>query len=267
LNSLFTMFGIEAWKPVLAALLLPPVPLLVLMLIGARLILPRRGLGWFLVLLSTALLWLSTCSGAAQLLSQFLLRPPAALTSERITELKTTKTPTAIIVLGGGLEPFAPEYGVSNLYHVSLERLRYGVWLSRETGLPLGFSGGVGWAQPDAKAEAQIAAQIAAREFGRPLTFIEDDSRDTRENAMRTIALLRPAGVRHIVLVTSGVHMPRALNAFEVAAAGSDMRIEAAPMAMARGIEAPALRWLPSSNGMTDVRNILRELLGRLAGA
>lgn len=267
MNSLFTMFGIETWKPVLAALLLPPVPLLVLMLIGARLILPRRGLGWSLVLLSTALLWFSTCSGTAQLLSQFVLRPPAALTSERITELKMTRTPTAIIVLGGGLEPFAPEYGVGNLYHVSLERLRYGVWLSRETGLPLGFSGGVGWSQPDAKAEAQIAAQIAAREFGRPLTFIEDDSRDTRENARRTIALLRPAGIRHIVLVTSGFHMPRALNAFKVAAAGSDMRIEAAPMGLARNLEAPALRWLPSSNGMTDVRSILRELLGRLAGA
>ncbi|MES3013588.1 MAG: YdcF family protein [Pseudomonadota bacterium] len=261
------MFGIEAWKPVLTALLLPPVPLLVLMLIGARLILPRRGLGWFVVLLSIALLWFSTCSGTAQLLSQFLLRPPAALTSERIAELKTTKTPTAIIVLGGGLEPFAPEYGVSNLHHVSLERLRYGVWLSRETGLPLGFSGGVGWAQPDATAEAQVAARIAAREFGRPLTFIEDDSRDTRENAMRTIALLRPTGIRHIVLVTNGFHMPRAQNAFEVAAAGNEMRIEAAPMGLARNLEAPVLRWLPSSGGMTDVRSIVRELLGRLAGA
>lgn len=267
MNSLFTMFGIEAWKPVLTALLLPPVPLLVLLLIGARLILPRRGLGWFAVVLSITLLWLSTCSGTAQLLSQFLLRPPPALTSDRIKELKTSKTPTAIMVLGGGLEPFAPEYGVSSLNHASLERLRYGVWLSRETGLPLGFSGGVGFAQPDAKPEAQIAAQIAASEFGRPLTFVEDNSRDTRENAMRTIALLRPLGVKHVVLVTHGWHMPRALKAFETAAAGTDIRIEVAPMGLARNTETPALRWLPSGQGTTSVRNILRELAGRLAGA
>ena len=207
------MFGVEAWKPLLTALLLPPVPLLVLMLIGARLILPRRGLGWFAVVLSGALLWLSACSGTAQLLSQFVLRPPVALAGDRIKELKSTKTPTAIMVLGGGLEPFAPEYGVSSLHYASLERLRYGVWLSRETGLPLGFSGGVGFAQRDAKPEAQIAAQIAASEFGRPLKFVEDDSRDTRENAMRTIALLRPLGIRHIVLVTHGWHMPRAMRA------------------------------------------------------
>lgn len=267
LNSFFMMFGIEAWKPVLTALLLPPVPLLLLMLIGARLILPRRGLGWFVIVLSVVLMWLSACSGTAQLLSQFVLHPPAALTGDRIKELKSTKAPTAIIVLGGGLEPFAPEYGISNLSHASLERLRYGVWLSRETGLPLGFSGGVGFAQPDAKPEAQIAAQIAATEFGRPLKFVEDNSRDTRENAARTIALLRPIGIKHIVLVTHGWHMPRALKAFETAAAGTDIRLEVAPMGLARNVETPTLQWMPSSKGLTDVRSILRELLGLLAGA
>ena len=266
MNSLFTMFGIEAWKPVLTALLLPPVPLLVLMLIGARLILPRRGLGWLVIIASVVLMWLSACSGTARLLSQAALHPPPPLTLDRTRELRATKTPTAIIVLGGGLEPFAPEYGVSSLSQVSLERLRYGVWLSRETGLPLGFSGGVGWAQPDSKPEAQIAAQIAATEFGRPLKWVEDNSRDTRENALRTFALLRPQGIRHIVLVTSGSHMPRALRDFEAAAAGS-VRIEAAPMGLARGTETAALTWMPTSKGITDVREILREVLGRLAGA
>jgi len=266
LNSLFTMFGIETWKPVLTALLLPPVPLLVLMLIGARLILPRRGLGWLVILVSVALMWLSACTGSARLLSQFVLHPPPALTLDRIQALKATKTPTAIVVLGGGLEPYAPEYGVSSLAHTSLERLRYGVWLSRETGLPLGFSGGVGWAQPDSKPEAQIAAQIAAGEFGRPLKWVEDNSRDTRENALRTLALLRPQGIRHIVLVTSAAHMPRALKHFEAAAAGN-VAIEAAPMGLARGTETAALTWMPTSKGITDVREILREWLGRLAGA
>ena len=267
MNSFFLMFGIEAWKPVLTALLLPPVSLLLLMLIGARLILPRRGLGWFVILLSVALLWLSTCIGTAQLLSQFVLHPPAAMTTDRIKELKASKVPTAIMVLGGGLEPFAPEYGVSSLTSASLERLRYGVWLSRETGLALGFTGGVGLAQRDAKAEAQIAAQIAASEYNRPLKFVEDNSRDTRENAARTFALLRPLGIKHIVLVTHGWHMPRAVRAFEVAAAGSGIRIEAAPMGLARNTETPALTWMPSSKGTSDVRSILRELLGRLAGA
>jgi uncharacterized SAM-binding protein YcdF (DUF218 family) len=265
-NSFFALLGITAWKPVLTALLLPPVPLLVLMLIGARLILPRRGLGWCLVLLGAALIWLSGCVGVAQLLSQALLQPPAALGAERVQALKAPKVPTAIVVLGAGVEPFAPEYGVSSLQYPSLERLRYGLWLARERGAPVAFSGGVGWAQPDAMPEARIAARIAAGEFGRPLRWVEDRSRDTRENAGRTVALLRPAGIRHIVLVTHGWHMPRALRAFRDAA-GADIRIEAAPMGLARGNELPVLDWMSSTRGLTDVRNLLREWLGRVAGA
>jgi uncharacterized SAM-binding protein YcdF (DUF218 family) len=264
-NDFLILLGIEAWKPVMTALLLPPVPLLLLMLVGVRLILPRRGLGWFVVILSVTLLWLSTCTGSAVLLSKFILRPPAAMTMERINELKTrTKSSTiAIMVLGGGMEPYAPEYGVSSLQHLSLQRLRYGVWLGRETELPVGFSGGVGWGQPEAMAEARVAASIASSEFNRPLKWLEDASRDTRENAQRSVALLRPAGVQHIVLVTHAWHMPRAVREFE-RAAGGNLRIEAAPMGLAQGHEMPSLVWLPTAAGASHVRYVLRELLGRL---
>jgi uncharacterized SAM-binding protein YcdF (DUF218 family) len=267
LNGLIVLLGLESLKPVLTALVLPPVPLLVLLLFGARLLLPRRGWGWLVILTSVALLWLTACAGTARLLSQFVLHPPAALTADRIKALKTLpRPPTAIVILAGGMEPFAPEYGVSNLTHSSLERLRFGVWLSRQTGLPLAFSGGVGWGQPDAKPEARIAAQIAVTEFNMPLKWIEDESRDTRQNASYSVALMRAAGIKHIVLVTHGWHMPRALQAFESAARG-EISIEAAPMGLSQGGELPILRWIPSSSGATDVRQILRELLGRVAGA
>jgi uncharacterized SAM-binding protein YcdF (DUF218 family) len=269
-NGLFETLGIESWKPVLGALLLPPVPFLVLLLIGARLLLPRRGLGWLVILLSVAMLWLGACSGTAQFLSQFVLRPPSALTSSRIKELKAdTRQPAAIVVLGGGIEPYAPEYGVSNLTRGSVERLRYGVWLGRETGIPVAFSGGLGWvAAEDGKPEAQVASQIAAQEFGRPLKWLEDKSHDTRENASFTLALLKPLGIKHIVLVTHGWHMPRAVRAFEEAASkGSEIRIEAAPMGLARAVEAPSLTWVPTTHGITEVRNIVRELLARVSGS
>ena len=267
MNSLFVLLGLESMKPILTALLLPPVPLLLLLIFGARLLLPRRGWGWLIIMTSVALLWLTACTGTAQLLSQFVLHPPAALTASRIAELKKLPKPgTAIVVLGGGMEPFAPEYGVSNLKHSSLERLRFGIWLSRQTGLPLAFSGGVGWGQPDAKPEARIAAQVASAEFGVPLKWVEDESRDTRQNAARSVSLLKADGIRHIVLVTHGWHMPRAMQAFEAAAHG-EITIEAAPMGLAQKDDLPALRWIPSSDGTTAVRNILRELLGRVAGA
>jgi len=268
-NSLFVSLGIESWKPIIAALLLPPVPFLLLVLVGARMLLPRRGLGWLVIVISVALLWLSACSGAARMLGQLLLPPPAALSFDRIRELRAdvvAKKPVAIVVLGGGSEPFAPEYGVSSLQYGSLERLRYGIWLAGQTGAPIAFSGGTGWGQQSSTAEARVAAKIAADEFGRPIRWIEDESHDTRENAARTMALLKSAGINHVVLVTHGNHMPRALRAFREAA-GAGVQIEAAPMGLARRLGAPGLEWLPSADGFRDVRQLLRERVGLATGA
>ena len=271
LNTLFVQLGIEAWKPVLTALALPPVAPLVLLLFGARLLWRQRASGWGVVGLSAALLWLSGCTGAARLLANELLRPPAALTTSRIHQLRAQVGPsTAIVVLGGGVEGFAPEYGAANLQHASLERLRYGVWLGSQTGLPVAFSGGVGWSQTAAESEAYVASRIAADEFKRPLKWAEDRSRDTRENAVNSVALLKLSGVKHIVLVTHAWHMPRALRAFEDAAAatpGASIRIESAPLGLARRNDTPVLDWIPSPTGVVEVRQILRELAGRLAGA
>ena len=271
MNSLFSSLGIESWKPLIAALLLPPVPLLLLVLIGARLLLPRRGLGWLVILVSVALLWLSTCSGAARALAQFALQPPAALSFDRIRELRAeaaAKKSLAIVILGGGSEPFAPEYGVGSLQAPSLERLRYGLWLAAQTGAPTAFSGGTGYAHAGsgATSEARVAAKIAADEFGRPIRWLESESHDTRENAALTMALLKPAAISHVVLVTHGYHMPRALRAFSEAA-GPGVQVEPAPMGLAKNLATPTLEWMPSADGFRDMRQLLRELIGSAAGA
>ena len=269
MNGLLELLGIESWKPVLAALLLPPVPLVLLVLIGARLILPRRGLGWLIIIFSVVGLWFSACFGTGRLLNQFVLKVPAALSRDGINELKAAvkaKQQVAIVVLGGGAESLAPEYGVANLAPPSLERLRYGLWLSRETGAPVAFSGGLGWGGSEGQPEAQTAAQIASHDFGQQLRWIEETSRDTRENAARTIPLLKAAGVTHIILVTHGWHMPRAQKVFEQAAAGS-IKIQAAPMGLSTRNDSPKLDWMPSINGFTSVNHALHEWLGFLIGA
>jgi uncharacterized SAM-binding protein YcdF (DUF218 family) len=268
LNELFSLLGIEAWKPALTALVLPPVPLLLLILVGARLILPRRGLGWLLVLIGTLGIWLSACNGAGALLTQFMLRPPPALSADAIARLKSdvkARQPLTIVVLGGGRDMFAPEYGRSTLRPRSLERLHYGVWLARETGATLGFSGGVGWGDKSGPSEAEVAAYVAVKDFGLALKWTEGDSRDTRENAIRTVALLKQAGVTRAVLVTHAWHMPRALRLFE-AAAGGAIEFIAAPIALAPLSRGGAVDWIPSAEGFERVRLVLREGLARLAG-
>jgi uncharacterized SAM-binding protein YcdF (DUF218 family) len=269
MNGLLTLLGIESWKPVATALVLPPLPFFLLLLIGARLILPRRGLGWFVILLSMAGLWLSTCIGTSQVLLQLALKPPPALSADAVESLKAAvkaKQPIAIVVLGAGAEPLAPEYGVSNLASSSVERLRYGLWLSRETGAPVAFTGGIGWGQRDGQTEAQIAARIAAKEFGQPLKWLEERSRDTRENALRTVPLLKQEGITRIVLVTHGYHMPRAQKMFEMAG-GSTIKIDPAPMGLAQRTGSAVMEWLPTPTGYSKTQQALRELLALLVRA
>jgi len=271
-NDILTLLGITAWKPYLGALLLPPVPLIVAMLVGTRLAFVRRGWGWLLVILSAVLLWLSSTTGFARVLSEFVLRPPAALSPDRIDGWRVAvkaREPVAIVVLGGGSKPLAPEYGVSNLSDRSLERLRYGLWLGHETGAPVAFSGGVGWAlgKMVTTPEAQIAARIAQQEFGRPLKWTEERSRDTRENAIYTTELLKAQGIRRVLLVTHQRHMPRSLKVFEQAAAGTGIVFEAAPVDVLNAPLNALISWMPSSSGAATVREIAHELLGGWVGA
>jgi uncharacterized SAM-binding protein YcdF (DUF218 family) len=266
MNEIFLTLGIESWKPIFSTLLLPPVPLLLLVLIGARLMFRRRLLAWLLVLLGVVGLWLCFTPAFGLGLTNWLLQPPRALMEAEINELK--KAPkTSIVVLGGGRQVLAPEYGISTLRPNSVERLRYGLWLARETALPVGFSGGVGHGATPGSSEAEIAARIAEREFGRPLRWTEAESRDTRENALRTVALLQTMGIEQIVLVTHDYHMPRALRNFQRAAEGRKMKIVAAPMGLPAGGRLIATDWLPSPRGFEMTWLALHEWLGKLAGA
>lgn len=273
MNELFGLLGLQSWKPVLAALLLPPVPWLILMVVGARMMFWRRSVAWLVVLLGAAGIWLSCSSAVGYWLEYAVLKPPAALSIERMQEIKrlTTNpgTKVAIVVLGGGREAMAPEYRLANLNSVSLQRLHYAVWLSRLTGAPMLFSGGIGRSDPVGVTEAEAAARIAERDYLKPLTWSETESHDTRENAAFSLAMLKAAGITDVVLVTHGYHMPRAIRTFQAEAqrAESPVRIWPAPMGLAAPSHRTLLQWLPSAEGFIRVRAVLRELAARLVGA
>lgn len=269
MNDFLIWLDLGRLRPLLGALLLPPVPFIVLTLLGARLLPGRRGLGWLLVLTGALGLWFSATPVGADLLRRGLLQPVRALTPDEMRELRRAPR-TAIVVLGGGTKPYAPEYGVSDLNPLSVDRLRYASWLARETSLPLLFSGGRSHgADALSRPEAETAARVAERDFRVPLRWQETESRDTRENALRSVALLRMQGIERIVLVTHAYHMPRALRNFEraVDAAGQRMQVVAAPMDVRRDELPSLLDFVPGRTGFQDTRLILHEWIGRMIGA
>lgn len=268
-----------SFKPVLTALVMPPVPMLVMVLWGALLWRQKRRFGGFWLGLGVSLLWLAHCEATAIFLQDHVLHVAKALGEDQRAALtaRARKSPgtVAVIALGGGMQPLAPEYGVASLTGPSTERLRYGIWLSRQLHAPLGFSGGVGWAQKglaDGAGEAEVAARIAQQEYGVTMRWVESSSADTRGNAEGTVALLGEQGVKDIVLVTSAFHLTRATREFELAAShwsqthagAAPMRITPAGTAYWRHDTLPELEWLPSASGYWHVHAALRECLGLL---
>ena len=243
-------------KPLLTALLLPPLAPLLLALIGLLLAVKRKRAGLALVLFALALLWLLSCHGSAVWLSRSILPQVAPLAAG---QLKTGNV-QAIVVLGGGVLPLAPEYGEAQPRAESAARLRYGLWLARQSGLPVAFTGGLGWAAhaSQTESEAAVAGRVAQQDYGVALRWLEGNSRDTAENARLLAPLLKRDGVQRIALVTHAWHMPRSVAAFEK----TGLVVVPAPMGFVLPDENPLLEWLPSAQGLLASRQVLREWLG-----
>ncbi|MCJ0762294.1 YdcF family protein [Variovorax terrae] len=241
-------------KPLLSALVLPPAGPLLLALFG--LLVLRRRPGKVLAAASLVLLWLLSCNAVAILLSQGLLPQVAPLSAASLA----ARPVQAIVVLGGGVEPEAPEYGEAQLAGASAARLRYGVWLARQAQRPLAFAGGVGWgnAGTAAPSEGEVARRTALQDSGVTLRWVDEQSRDTAENAAHMKALLQREGIERIALVTHAWHMPRALQAFERAG----FQVTPAPMGYITPQGRPLLEWLPSAQGLWSSRQVLHEWLG-----
>lgn len=161
--------------------------------------------------------WLRGVGIVAEVLLVVLTMPLGANALARMASLRAVPAcaapqPTTIVVLGGGFE-YAPrssaDYGALHL--ATLERVFAGVALWRR--IPdahMVFAGGAGWTIRESLPMANLAIAL-----GVPADVIrvEDRSRTTWQNA-RNVAALSPRVPRRIWLVTSAMHLPRALGAF-----------------------------------------------------
>lgn len=241
------------FKPILTALILPPTSLLLWVLLGWHW--RRQRVGSVLLLSGVLALWVLSCHGSAVWLARHALPQHPTFSAADLR----AQGAQAIVVLGGGLEPMAFGQDKPMPNSASLMRLHHASTLARETGLPLAFAGGVGWANvgTTAPTEAQ-AAQVALAQWGVRLRWVDDRSRDTQENARATAALLQADGIRRIALVTHATHMPRSVLHFE--AAGFD--VLPAPMGAVLPRSRAVLEWLPSARGLWASQEVLREWLG-----
>lgn len=243
-------------KPLLTTLVLPPAGPLLLVFGGLWMVRRRHRSAWTVVGLGALALWLCCTPFCAVLLRQTLLTHYPPVTPAHL------KDSQAIVVLGGGVDWDAPEYGMPILSPTAHERLLYGAHLARQSKLPLIFSGGKGWAAPSELLvdEAAVAATVLQREFNRGFDGVDDASRDTRENAQRSYERLSKQGITRILLVTNDWHMQRSVRNFEQAG----FVVQPAPMGYLQSTLAWHQKYLPTEQGLNATRKVLREYLGLL---
>ena len=236
-------------KMVLRTLVLPPAGPLLLAALGLWLSRRRAPYtaraGGLLAGAALLALWLLATPVVADVLTRLAQRCPPL-------DLSHPVNAQAIVILGGGeARAFAPEYGGPAAGIELLERVSYGAFVARRTGLPVLVSG--------ASREALAMRASLERDFGIRTRWADGESRDTFQNAKYSSRLLRADGVTRVILVTSGDHEWRAMHEF----ASAGLEVVPAPTELwAPQREHGPLWYLPGSFGLLRSTEALYEMLG-----
>ncbi|MFZ1547100.1 MAG: YdcF family protein [Candidatus Nitrotoga sp.] len=237
-------------KAIAKTLILPPTGLLLIILFGLFLVqrFPRTGRA-ISIIATVYLLALSTPFASYQLMHFLETSPPL--------DLKEARHAQAIVILGGGIRNNALEYGGDTVGRLTLDRVRYGARVAKITGLPVLVAGG---SVLSGEPEAKLMRETLENEFGVKVRWSEDKSRNTRENAAFSAAMLAKENIRQVVLVTHSFDMPRAKAEFTT----SGLQVIAAPTGILNGDLQWPSDYLPGMGGLQASYYVCYELLAKV---
>jgi uncharacterized SAM-binding protein YcdF (DUF218 family) len=177
--------------------------------------------------------------------------------------------PTGMVVLGGAFDTVVSDTRYDLPLNEAAERMTASAALARKyPQARIIFTGGTGTLLYGGPTEGELARRFyASLGIAADRITIEEESRNTAENAVLTRPLADPKPGERWLLVTSAYHMPRAIGAFRRVG----FMVEAYPVDYrTRGVEDLA-RPFPSlgeglRRGDTAVREWIGLLMYRLAG-
>ncbi|WP_111415348.1 YdcF family protein [Billgrantia lactosivorans] len=236
----------------LKILLLPPTLNVLLVLLGL-LLSPRRFLGALLIMLGLFGLLLLATPMASHALRQGLEPYPVPARAQ-------LESAEAIVVLGGGRDYRAPEFGWGDApANPTWRRLAYATHLHRQTELPILVSGGR--VHDEEFAEASLMAAALRDVFDVPARWLEGESRSTAENARFSAEMLRAEGIERVAVVSQAWHLPRAVAEFE----SRGLAVIPAPTEFTSPPPEGLAAWLPRAYHLNQSTRALHEWLGRAA--
>lgn len=239
------------FKKIVSALILPPTSLILLAFAGLWLSRRHPRAGKTLITLAlTALLILSLPITGNTLIRSLETNPP--ITEAQLKDIQ------AIVILGGGKNNIAPEYGgIDTVSKWTLERLRYGARLQQQSGKPILVTSGAPFG---GRPEADTMAESLKQDFNAKTIWIEYQSNDTAENAAYSAKILKQHGISKIALVSQAWHTPRAVPLFEQ----QGLKVYPAPTGFTREDIEPWAQWLPKASALDKSSMAIREWIAMI---
>lgn len=236
-------------------LALPPMVLFVGMGLGYFLSLRRHRAGVPLMAGAFGALIVLSLSATTTVLMGIVQYGVEPLEADGLTE----NPAQAIVILSSGLDIMAPENGGEpGVDAMTLERLRYGARLHRQTHLPILVTGGA-WSRREVIL-ADVMAESLETDFLVKTKWRERLADNTYQNARGSAEILSGEGIDTVLLVTHAWHMPRSQRAFERAG----LSVIPAPMGFERSAGFHMSSLLPSAKAFHMNYYALHELLGRI---
>lgn len=236
----------------LKGLLLPPFSHILVLVFALAVRRYAKRFSNILLVLTLLSLWLLSCPIVAVFLAKSV-EVNSPLNPQKLSTLQAD----AIVVLSAGQRNYAPEFGQPVSGSEMLDRLRYGAYLQRETGLPMLLSGGQ---FPDIsyRSLAETMRYDLVENFNGNATWLEKKSRTTAENAFNSFEILSSEKKTTIILVTSSLHMKRSRWIFEEAG----FSVTAAPTHFADYGRITVNSFMPNANSLSLSSQVLHEWLG-----
>lgn len=224
---------------------------------AALIVLGRPRGGAAAVVGITLTLWLLSSQVISNAIAGHLedLYPPTAVAASPRAD--------AILLLSGGVSPAIPPRLWSDLGGAS-DRVLHAARLYRAGKAPLILATGGSWVRvKGAQSEAGAMADLLV-EWGVPrrAILLETKARTTHQNCMFAKPILRRRGIHSVLLVTSAMHMKRALATCRTA--GIDAIPSPTDFEVTSALSPGLMRWRPESAALDRSSRAIWEILGFL---
>lgn len=188
--------------------------------------------------------------------------------------LEVTPSADVILVLGGGTRHLSPPR-LEHEINEAGDRLLYAARLYHQGAAPriLVSGGNAKWVGPETGSES-IAMKDILILAGVPddAIILETLSANTYDNAVNSVEIMDNLEMKHAILITSAMHMPRAMGIFkklnqDVIPAPTDFQVtdEDITYAFSTDLRVQIINLLPTAHNLEWLSRALKEYIGILA--